>query len=113
MDGEARKQFGAEFNREVGALLTSLRCKAGLSLDRVAELIAMKRLEKLKRLEDGSESLHGLDLIELVRLYGADPSEAQVSIQVIAATVKSKFQANSPAPDPQQTQTSESPQSTP
>jgi hypothetical protein len=112
MDGETRKQFGTEFNREVGALLTSLRCKAGLSLDRVAELIAMKRLEKLKRLEDGSESLHGLDLIELVKLYGADPSEAQVSIQAIAVSVRRKFQVNGPAPDPQKAQVSEPPQST-
>ncbi len=92
MDEQTRKAFAKEFNRMVGELLQSLRNKAGLSLDHVAETIAAARLEKLKRLEAGAESLHGSDLMELVRIYGADPAEVNTSIQVTAMRLRSQLQ---------------------
>lgn len=98
MDEQTRKAFAKEFNRTVGELLQSLRDKAGLSLNHVAETMAAARIEKLKRLEAGAESLHGADLMELVRIYGADPAEVNSSIQVTAMRLRSQLQIDGAHP---------------
>ncbi len=96
MDEQTRKAFAKEFNRTVGELLQCLRDKAGLSLDHVAETIAAARIEKLKRLEAGAESLHGSDLMELLQMYGADPVEVNHSIQAAAMRLRSQHQLEGP-----------------
>ena len=98
MDEQMREAFAKEFNRTVGELLQSLRDKAGLSLDHVAGTIAAARIERLKRLEAGAESLHGSDLMELVRIYGADPVEVNTSIQATAMRLRSQLQPDSTPP---------------
>lgn len=91
MDDKVRAEYRREFNTAVGDLLTSLRKKAGLSLEQVAEVLAKSRLELVKRLEAGEESLHGSHLLELVRLYGDDPADVSVSIQRIAEKARAKY----------------------
>lgn len=91
MDEKVRAEFKRKFNTAVCELLTSLRNESGLSLAQVAEALAKSRLEKVKRLEAGEESLHGSDLIELVQLYGGDFADASMSIQRIAEKARAKF----------------------
>lgn len=86
-----RAEYKREFNAAVGRLLTSLREKAGLSLEQVAEAMAQSRLKKVKRLEVGEESIHGQDLMELVQIYGDDLAAASGSIQKIAEETRAKY----------------------
>ena len=98
MDEKVRAKFKKEFNTVVGELLKSLRNECGMSLAEVAEVLAKTRLEKVKRLEAGEESLHGSDLIELVQLYGVDFAEVSISIQRIAEKARSKYPTPSRSP---------------
>lgn len=99
MDEKVRAEFKREFNTAVGDLLASLRKGSGLNLNQVAEALAKSRLERVKRLEAGEESLHGSDLIELIQLYGGDFADASMSIQRIAENARAKYPiACRPAP---------------
>ena len=93
MDEKTRAEFGKELNKGVGDLLCALREQAGLSFDQVAEAVAKRRLEKIRRLEAGDASPRGDDLLELISIYGADPGEVQASIyeiveKAVAAHIK-------------------------
>ena len=90
MSDQERELFAAEFKKGVGELLKSLRERAGLSLNSVAQSLADSRLEKINRIESGAESLHGLELMELARIYGADLMDLSVTIQTIAESAKAK-----------------------
>jgi transcriptional regulator with XRE-family HTH domain len=98
MDEKARAEFGKELNKGVGDLLCALREQAGLSFDQVAEAVARRRLEKIRRLEAGDASPRGDDLLELISIYGADPCEVQASIQMIASNARAKVQLMPPSP---------------
>lgn len=100
MDEQTRKAFAKEFNGTVGELLHSLRDKAGLSLNQVAEALAASRLEKIKRIEAGTESPQSSALMELVRIYGADPVEVNTAVSAIGVSIRSRLLAESPRPDP-------------
>lgn len=91
MNDQERAAFGKELNKGVGELLSSFRSKAGLSMEQVAEAIALKRLERIRGLEAGDVSLRGEDLMELTSVYGVNPAEFQAEIQLIAAKARAKY----------------------
>lgn len=88
MSEETRELFAAEFKKGVGDFLNGLRENAGLSLDKVASSLAETRKEKIKQIESGTESLRGLELMELAEIYGADFMEVNLKIQTIAEKAK-------------------------
>lgn len=90
MDEKTRAEFGKELNKGIGDLLLGLRAKAGMSLEQAADSIALRRLERIQRLEAGQDSPRGEDLIELVSIYGADQFEVQLSITRIAQEAREK-----------------------
>ncbi len=89
-------RFAHVFNVEVGDLLYALRERAGLSHDDVARALALSRLEKIKRLEAGAESVNGRDLLELIALYGADPLEIDSVIRDAALKARSYLVSTQP-----------------
>ena len=90
MSDQTRELFAKEFKKDVGEFLRGLREDAGLSLNKVALTLAELQLEKIKKIESGAESLHGLELIELARIYDADFMDVNIKIQAIAERVKEK-----------------------
>lgn len=90
MSEQTRELFAKEFKKDVGEFLRGLREAAGLSLNNVAITLAESQLEKIKKIESGVESLHGLELMELARIYGADVIDVNVRIQTIAEQAKAK-----------------------
>jgi len=96
MDDETRAAFAKRLNGSIGEIFHNLREKAGLSLDQAAEAFATTKLEKIRRIEAGVESLRGLEIIELVSLYKADFSEVQILISEAVSNARAEIQLGQP-----------------
>ena len=78
---------------EVGNTLKTLREKAGLNIDQVAQTLTVRNLERIKRIESGEESIHGNDLEHLGIIYGLGWIELNVLLHEAVESAKLKAKA--------------------